>query len=130
MRRIENPVVCPSCGRGFQPGVSWQGSNWCKARYVVDWVKASPGSSGYELSKASGFPYADVVKALEKARLLNLMRTETETREAGGFRYRYWPHDDHDERVAAFDVQLRGLEDLSLARGQAASGLPHLLGAE
>ena len=121
MRSLTNPAVCPSCWMAFQPGVSWLGSNLCKARYVLDFVAAHPGGSAYELAKVSGFPYADTLKALGKARSLNLVRTETETRDTGGFRYRYWAHEDHHARLFAFETQLRGAEQLGHAVPQKAT---------
>jgi predicted transcriptional regulator len=66
----------------------------------MPWILEHPGCSAWELSKESNIGYSQVSKALIKLRDLELVRADPEEREAGGFRYRYYPLGDHGEQEA------------------------------
>ena len=92
--------VCPQCGRAFEPGAAWHGSNFCKARFLIEYVRGFPGKTAWEISQDSGMLYDDVAKGLTKGRALGLFLTESEERRQGGVRYRYWVGERSQEVIA------------------------------
>ena len=81
---------CPDCGRIFQPGVSWPNANYCRAAYLLPQIERLPGLSTWELAQETGLDYADVSRALLKAREWGALLWDEEPREGGaGVRYRY-----------------------------------------
>jgi transcription initiation factor IIE alpha subunit len=86
--------TCPSCGRGFEPGAAWTGSNHCKALLLLRSIEDQPGLSRWELCQAGGLVYNDTPRALERLREHRVVTAEAEEREADGVRYRYYPADD------------------------------------
>lgn len=81
---------CRHCGRAFGPGDAWMRANYCRAIYVAEELERQPGRTTWEISQATGMPYAAVSKGLIKAREWSLVTiVETEQRDGGGVRYRY-----------------------------------------
>lgn len=91
---------CRFCGREFRQGEWWSWANMCRASHLLPIIVDNPGLSAWELSQVSGLNYQDTSKGLQKARDGGLVTTEAEDREAGGIRYRYWPADGWQEKVA------------------------------
>ena len=87
-QRLTRPT-CPSCGRVFQSGATWQGSNFCRGLLLLAFIKDTPGLTAWELSQASGIPYEDTKKGLDKLRNYDVVTTEKEAIEGDRFRYRY-----------------------------------------
>jgi hypothetical protein len=88
---IETYPVCPQCNRAFAPGQWWQGANYCRGLFLLNEIYVKSGLSAWELSQESGMAYRDVTKGLQKLRDWDIVVTETEEREQGGIRYRYFP---------------------------------------
>lgn len=81
---------CSDCGRRFEPGTYWSGSNYCKASFLLRYIVANPGRSTWEISQAVGMAYGEVSRALLKAREYGALEWDAEAREgAEGFRFRY-----------------------------------------
>lgn len=79
---------CPDCGRKFQG--SWPSANYCRASFLLPYIAENPGLSTWELAQQTGMAYADVSRALLKARDWNALEWDEESRENGdGVRYRY-----------------------------------------
>jgi hypothetical protein len=70
--------------------------NYRRAVEALGWIRAYPGKSAWELSSISGIVYADMSKGLQKGREYGLFRVESEERDQGGIRYRYWASDSAD----------------------------------
>ena len=87
-QRLTRPT-CPSCGRVFLSGATWQGANYCRGLVLLTFIKNTPGLSAWELSQASGIPYEDAKKGLAKLREYDAVTTEREDIEGDQFRYRY-----------------------------------------
>ena len=83
------PPTCPSCARIFKPGATWQGSNFCRGLFLLQFVYDAPDLSAWELSQLSGLPYEDAKKGLEKLRDYDAVATVREEIEGDRFRYRY-----------------------------------------
>ena len=81
--------ACPICGRVFETGVSWLGSNFCKAAFLLPVIAENPGITAWNLSELVGLPYESVSKALQKAREWELLTFTQEERDQGGTRYHY-----------------------------------------
>jgi hypothetical protein len=111
-------TCCPGCGRELLPESNWSQVNFCRALTMMPWIASNSGLSAWELSKASGFAYSQVSKAVVKLRDLELVLAEPEAREAGGYRYRYHPLEDHAAQV----VRLEGLSHIKEKRDEAAYG--------
>jgi DNA-binding transcriptional ArsR family regulator len=111
-------TCCPGCGRELLPESNWSQVNFCRALTLMPWIKDHSGLSAWELSKASGFAYSQVSKAVVKLRDLELVMAEPEAREAGGYRYRYYPLDNHVDQVA----RLEGLSHIKEKRDEATYG--------
>jgi hypothetical protein len=103
--------LCPSCGRAFEPGMTWPGANFCRGLTLLRFIEDQPGLSAWELSQASSIPYADTTHGLAKLREYRVVRAESEEREAGGVRYRYWSISNPAVR-ARFVETLRRVEAL------------------
>jgi DNA-binding transcriptional ArsR family regulator len=103
--------ICPSCGRTFEAGAAWTGSNYCKALLLLRFIEDHPGLSRWELCQASGVPYDAIPPALERLREHRVVTTESEQRESDGVRYRYYPADDPVAR-AHFVEFVRRMEAL------------------
>jgi hypothetical protein len=84
-------TICPSCGRLCEPAATWKGANYCRGLILLRFIEDQPGLSGWELSQTSGIPYTGATRLFAKLREYGVVTTEAEEREAGGFRYRYWP---------------------------------------
>ena len=104
---------CPSCGRPFTPGVTWDNANSCRAFFLASHILDAPGLSAWELAKLTGLSYTDATRGLVKAREYDLFRIKKEEKESGGFRYRYFPHSDHVDRLEQFSVNLHAWEKWS-----------------
>jgi predicted transcriptional regulator len=78
---------------------------------LLNFIEDQPGLTGWELSEKTGIPYTDATKGLAKLREFRAVRTESEERETGGFRYRYRPIDDFQAH-AAFVEAVRRVEGL------------------
>ena len=102
MSTVRAKPQCPSCRREFVQGVTWKGSNYCRALYFMDFIviDGNEGMSGWELSEATGLAYQDTVRGLSKAREWKVVDARPEVKDGGGVRYRYWPMGDF-ERVRA-----------------------------
>ena len=107
---VQTYPSCPSCGRTFQPGVTWQNANYCRALYLLPCVKDTPGIAGYELSEKAEMSYADVTRGMTNLREWDVLETKQENREAGGFRYRYYPRENHEELTEKFAQVVRDRE--------------------
>jgi hypothetical protein len=83
--------ACPSCGRTCEPRATWRGANYCRGLILLQFIEHKPGLSGWELSQSSGIPYTDARRGLAKLGEYGVVKTESEERIEGGFRYRYWP---------------------------------------
>ena len=81
--------------------------NYRRAVEALTWVRANPGKTAYELATISGIVYAELSKGLQKGRDYGLFRLESEDRNQGGVRYRYYPSDTADEMVATWEAQGR-----------------------
>ena len=77
----------------------YKGINYRRAVKAYDIVRANPGKTAWELASLSGIIYADMSKGLQKGREHGLFRFESEDRNQGGVRYRYWAIDDIDANV-------------------------------
>ncbi|KKK66157.1 hypothetical protein LCGC14_2966910 [marine sediment metagenome] len=80
---------CAYCKREFQPGTTWSGANYCRAAHLLAYLEEYPGSTTWEMAKATGMPYAAAQKAVLKARDWDLVAHVAEERGAGGERFRY-----------------------------------------
>ena len=81
--------ACSYCGREFRPGDSWNGSNYCKAAYLLPLIESNPGVSSWELAQLAGMGFPETTRAVQKARDWGLVEFEAEDRTNGGQRYRY-----------------------------------------
>lgn len=106
--------VCPSCGRVCAPGATWKGANYCRGLILLRFIEDEPGLSGWELAQVSSMPYPETVRGLEKLREWGVVATESEDRDQGGFRYRYWTADYPAVRAHFVEV-LRRVESLNAA---------------
>ena len=82
----------PACryhGEVFVPGETWKRSNFCRAAYLTEVIRETPGLSAWELSNHAGMLYSDVVRGLNKAREWGLVEYDVEERTQGGKRFRY-----------------------------------------
>lgn len=89
---------CPSCKRTCKPGATWAGANYCRGIILLDFIQDNPGLSAWELSQASGVPYTDATRGLNKLREYGVVNTVSEDKGDGKFRYRYWCSGDPDAR--------------------------------
>ncbi len=70
--------------------------NFRRAAAALEVIRQNPGKTAWELASISGTVYADISKGLQKGRENGLFRVESEDRNQGGVRYRYWAADDAD----------------------------------
>jgi hypothetical protein len=90
-QEIALALACPSCGRNLLAAASWHGANWCRAAYLVKYIRDHAGSSTWELSQATGLGYDQTLKGMTKARELLAVKWTSEERGVDeGFRYRYF----------------------------------------
>ncbi len=89
--------ACPHCGNVFRPGLSWKGSNFCKAAYLIRFVAENPGITTWGISQITGFSYSDATKGMAKARDQEAVSVEKEERDQGGFRYHHFALDGWEE---------------------------------
>ena len=101
---------CPSCRRRFIPGTHWKGSNYCRAMLLLEALPDHPGMSAAELGQACSISYGDAAKGMLKLRQLDAVRYESEERDTGGVRYRFYPQDDHEQQLADFRILVRQIE--------------------
>jgi hypothetical protein len=95
--------ACSICHRAFARGITWSGSNFCRALFLVDYIAdGNEGLSGWELSQGTGIEYQDTVRGMSKARAYRVIEARAEVKEGGGARYRYWMLPDHTEQRAEF----------------------------
>ena len=104
MVSITTPA-CPCCGREFKPGVFWDNANYCRARFLLEYIEDHSGKSTWEISKATGMPYSDATRGMQKAREWALVDMKQEDREQGGTRYRYWAMDGWKGVVDEWEVR-------------------------
>jgi DNA-binding transcriptional ArsR family regulator len=81
---------------------------------LLRFIEDEPGLSGWELSQASGMPYPEATRGLEKLRERGVVKTKAEERAEVGFRYRYWPAEDPTVRAHFVEV-VRDVESLNAA---------------
>ena len=93
---MSRELACPHCGQVLQVSSNWPGINFCRGLTLLPWIANHPGLSAWELAQVSGMAYSQVSKGVMKLRDLEIVRCDPEPREAGGFRYRYYPWTDHD----------------------------------
>jgi hypothetical protein len=101
--------ICPHCQREFVPGTYWQGSNVCKAGYLMTVAEAHPGLSAWELGEMAGLKYADASRAMLKARNLDLVDYTKEDRDRGGVRYRFFAKAEWQERIQRWYAEVESL---------------------
>lgn len=94
-------VICPACQREVFPESNWTEVNYCRGFALLAVIRQRPGHSAWELAKQTGYDYGQVSKGVAKLRSMDLVRTETEEREVGGFRYRYELNPDASPRLEA-----------------------------
>ena len=89
---VVNNLVCPSCGHliGLE-GDGDHGVNYCRGLFLLPFIAANPGLSGWELAQLSGLPYASAVRGTQKLRDGQAALVEPEERDQGGIRFRYYP---------------------------------------
>ena len=80
---------CSHCGKTFTPGETWVNANYCRAVFLISFIKEHPNLSTWELSQATGMLYSDAVKGMGKAREWGLVICIAENRDSSGIRYRY-----------------------------------------
>ena len=103
---------CSICHRVFARGVTWSGSNFCRALFLADYIAdGNEGLSGWELSQATGLEYQDTVRGMTKARAYGVIDARAEVKEGGGVRYRYWKLPDYSEQRAGFIKVVRDKSD-------------------
>ncbi len=108
--------VCPSCERTFAPGIWWDGANYCRGVFLLGAIYDNPGLSAWELSERTGMPYRNVTSGLQKLRQwssVDIVQAESEERDSGGIRYRYFPILDireSDNARADFERACQGQE--------------------
>ena len=102
---------CPSCGKRFLKGYSWAGANYCRALLLLEALPDHPGMSTAELGEACGISYGDAAKGMLRLRELDAVRYESEERDTGGVRYRFYPRADHEQQLISCRVLARQLEE-------------------
>ena len=105
-------LICPACKRELQPESNWMQVNYCRGFALLEAIGERPGLSAWELAKQTGYDYGQVSKGVAKLRDLDLVRTATEEREAGGFRYRYDLNPDAAGRLEALMHQHRRISEM------------------
>lgn len=81
---------CQHCGRTFTPGQTWLNANFCRAVFLIEFLKDNPDLTTWELSKQTGMLYSDTLKGMQKAREWGLVICAPEERAgSNGIRYRY-----------------------------------------
>ena len=76
-----------------------------RAVEALTWVRLHPGKTAWELASVSGIIYAEISKGLQKGREHGLFRVESEDRNQGGVRYRYWPSEEAESIVGVWREQ-------------------------
>lgn len=84
----------------------------CRLAYLYPLVAENPGLSVWELSELAQMDYQDASHAMAKGRRLDLFKWDSEEREQGGVRYRYFVLDDGEERLK------HGIEEIEERLGQ------------
>ena len=93
----QTAIACPECSEsleGSRPFI-----NLCRATFAAALVRDYPGETAWGLSIKTGEPYSTISKGLQKGREDDLFILESEEREKGGIRYRYWLADGAEERL-------------------------------
>jgi len=85
----------------------YAGINYRRAAAAVPWIRDNPGKTAWELAGLSGIVYAEMSKGLQKGREYGLFRLESEDRNQGGVRYRYFLADTAEETLGVWAA--RGL---------------------
>ncbi len=89
MPEVKNPS-CPSCEQSLDAdGI--QGVNYCRALFLLPFIEAAPGLTGWELSQRSGLSYGATVRGTQRLRDRDAVVAEAEDRDQGGIRFRYFP---------------------------------------
>jgi len=105
-------LTCPHCDRKLTLESHWAQANYCRGFTLLPWILNHPGLSAWELAGVSGMSYAQVSKGVAKLRELEIIRGDPEEREAGGFRYRYYPWPDHAAQVARMENMMHSAKAL------------------
>lgn len=82
---------CSHCQREFRPGDSWSNANFCRALFLYETLlrHESDPQTTWELCRATGMPYDEGVRAMQKLDQYGLVEHEEEERPGGGRRFRY-----------------------------------------
>jgi hypothetical protein len=67
-------AFCPSCRRICEPGITWEGANYCRGLILLRFIKEKPGFSGWELFQASGILYTDTTDPVARAHFVGAVR--------------------------------------------------------
>lgn len=100
-------VRCSHCQQPLEVDSNWPQINYCRGLTLLPWIVSHPGLSAWELAQVSAMAYSQVSKGLAKLRDLEVIRGDPEQREAGGFRYRYYPWPDHEDQVKRLQGMMR-----------------------
>jgi len=103
---MDSSLNCLHCGRELAVDSAWTQVNYCRGFTLLPWILNHPGLSAWELAGISGMGYAQVSKGVAKLRDLEFVRGDPEPREAGGFRYRYYPWPDHPAQVTRMEKMM------------------------
>ena len=111
MEASQKLPVCRHCAKEFAPGATWRGANYCRALYLLPFIRGKPKSSAWELSQLAQLSYSDTTRAMLKLRDFRLVDYTTEE-DGERIRYRYTIKEDQqavDRFLSALDNATRDI---------------------